>query len=255
MIDEAWRDLMALVGAIDRVDFACGALAAAIAGVIRGFAGFGAAMVKAPVFALLYGPPVAVALMSIMEVPALPQVLRTALKETTWRRVIPLAIPAMIAIPMGTWVLTHADPELLRRAISATVIILVAVMASGRMPLILKRTRNDGIAGFSAGFLGASTGIGGPPLILYFLGTGEAARRVRGDLFGFFFISSLTGLISFAAYGLITPLTVTIGLLLAPFYMGGMWLGGRIFPLASERIFRRVALSLLAVIGAATLLR
>ena len=155
MIDVAWRDLMALVGAIDRVDFACGALAAAIAGVIRGFAGFGAAMVKAPVFALLYGPPVAVALMSIMEVPALPQVLRTALKETTWRRVIPLAIPAMIAIPMGTWVLTHADPELLRRAISATVIILVAVMASGRMPLIRKRTRNDGIAGFSAGFLGA----------------------------------------------------------------------------------------------------
>lgn len=255
MIDEAWRDLMALIGTIDWADLAFGAVAAAIAGTIRGFAGFGAAMVKAPVLALLYGPPIAVALMSIMEVPALPQVFRTALRETTWRRVIPLAVPAVVAIPLGTWVLTHADPELLRRVISGTVIVLVAVMASGRMPLIRKRTRNDGIAGFAAGFLGASTGIGGPPLILYFLGTGEAARRVRGDLFGFFFISSVTGLISFAAYGLITPLTVTIGLLLAPFYMGGMWLGGRIFPLASERTFRRVALALLAVIGAATLFR
>jgi hypothetical protein len=255
MFEDAWRDLMALLGAIDRADFAFGALAAIVAGAIRGFAGFGAAMVKAPVLALLYGPPVAVALMSIMEIPALPQVLRTALKETTWRRVLPLAIPAMIAIPLGTWVLTHADPELLRRVISATVIVLVAVMASGRMPTLRKRSRNDGIAGFSAGFLGASTGIGGPPLILYFLGTGEAARKVRGDLFGFFFISSVTGLISFTAYGLITPETLSIGLLLAPPYMLGLWFGSRIFPLASEQVFRRVALSMLAVIGAATLLK
>lgn len=240
---------------VSGADFLVATLAAMIAGTIRGFSGFGAAMVKAPVLSMLFGPPVAVALMSIMEIPALPQVLRTALRESHWRRVLPVALPAMVAIPIGTWVLTHVDAELLRRVISFTVIGVVALMAIKRMPTLVKRLRNDGIAGFLAGFLGASTGIGGPPLILYFMSTGEEASRVRGDLFGFFFISSVTGLISFTAFGLITPKTVLLGLLLAPLYMVGLWLGGRLFPMASEGTFRTIALTLLTIIAVGTLLR
>ena len=65
----------------------------------------------------------------------------------------------------------------------------------------------------------------------------------------------MIGIATFAAYGLITERTLIIGLALAAPYMLGMWLGGRIFPYASEKTFRRFALILLALVGGGSLLQ
>jgi len=246
--------LTLITDSLDPAAFLPAALVVLVAGAVRGFAGFGSAMVMAPLLAILYGPPMAVALMVAMEIPAFPQIVRIVATETKVSRVLPLVLPSAVAFPLGALVLVTADPEVLRRAISLIVLALVAAMASGRMPMIPKRRLNDGIAGFTAGLLGGATGLAGPPLILYFLGTGDAARQVRGDLFGYFFFSSLVGLATFIANGLLTLETLIIGLALAAPYMLGMWVGGRIFPYASERAFRRIALLLLTLIGGGTLL-
>jgi len=246
--------LQAAWAGIDAGPLAAAIATVVLAGTVRGFAGFGAALVMAPVLALLYGPPTAVTLMTVMEIPALVQVVRIARRETDWRRTAPMALASAAAIPLGALVLTNLDPDVLRRAISLIVLALVAAMASGRVPTIPRRRAGDLAAGATSGLMIGSTGLGGPPLILYYLAVGEAARRVRGDLFGFFLFTTLAGLVTFAAFGLVTPSTLVTGLALSLPYMAGMALGARLFPLADERSFRRLALILLTAIGAATLL-
>lgn len=240
---------------IDPTPLVLAALTVTLAGIVRGFAGFGAALVMAPVLALLYGATVAVPMMSAMEVPALFQIARIAQRETDWKRTGPMAAMAVLAIPVGVTVLTVVDPEVLRRGISVIVLLLVAIMAVGGLPP-LRRTRPRDVATSAvAGVMGGATGIGGPPLILYFLATGDPAKQVRGDLFGYFLVTSLVGLASFFAYGLFTVKTVTLGLALSLPYILGMRLGSTLFPLASEKTFRRIALVILACVGVGTLMK
>ena len=239
---------------LDNARLAGAGAAVWLAGLVRGFAGFGAALIMAPVLSLIYGPVIAVPVMTVVEIPVLLQVVAIARRETDWRRTGPMAATAGIAIPIGTAVLATADPALLRSAMSVIVLSLVAVMASNRVPALRRRRTTDLGAAWLAGLMGGSTGIGGPPLILYFLSIKVSARQVRGDLFGYFLVTTLIGLLSFAAYGLITPRIVLTGLALGLPYMLGIWMGGLLFPLANEATFRRLALTLLALIGVATLL-
>ena len=233
--------------------FAMGA--AFVAGAVRGFAGFGSALVLAPVLALAYGPTVAVPVMSVLQVPILYQVARIAMRETDWRRTAPMAATALVSIPLGAAVLKSIDPEMLRLGISVIVLGLAAVMAVGGLPRVGRTRMRDITAASAAGAMGGATGIGGPPLVLYFLATAEPARQVRGDLSGYFLVTGVVGLTTYFLYGLITPESLTIGAILSVPHFVGMSFGGFLFPRASEKTFRRIALTILACVGVGTLLK
>lgn len=229
--------------------------AAFLAGAVRGFAGFGSALVLAPVLALAYGPTVAVPVMSVLQVPILYQVAKIAMRETDWRRTGPMAATALVAIPLGAAVLKSLDPQVLRICISVIVLTLAAVMAVGGLPRVGRTRGRDIVAATTAGAMGGATGIGGPPLVLYFLATAEPARQVRGDLSGYFLVTGVVGLATYFAYGLITVEALTIGAILSVPHFAGMSFGGFLFPRASERTFRWIALAILACVGVGTLLK
>lgn len=229
--------------------------AAFLAGSVRGFAGFGSALVLAPVLALAYGPTVAVPVMSVLQVPILYQVTKIAMRETDWRRTGPMAATALVSIPLGAAVLKSLDPQVLRIGISIIVLGLAAVMAVGGLPRVGRTRTRDIVAATTAGAMGGATGIGGPPLVLYFLATAEPARQVRGDLSGYFLVTGVVGLATYFAYGLITVEALTIGSILAVPHFAGMSFGGFLFPRASEKTFRWIALTILACVGVGTLLK
>lgn len=229
--------------------------AAFLGGAVRGFAGFGSALVLAPVLALAYGPIVAVPLMSVLQLPVMYQLIRITRKETDWRRTGPMAATALVSIPLGAAVLKSLDPEMLRIAISVIVLSLAAVMAVGGLPRVGRTRPRDLVAASTAGAMGGATGIGGPPLVLYFLATGEPARQVRGDLSGYFMVTGVVGLLTYFAYGLITVEIAILGAVLSVPHFAGMSFGGFLFPRASERTFRWIALSILACVGVGTLLK
>ena len=93
------------------IPFLISAVVACIAGMVRGFAGFGAAMLMTPVFSALYGPAVGIALCLLLEIavalPLLPRVVRLV----DWRRIGMLLVAAAIGVPFGNLTLTWADPE------------------------------------------------------------------------------------------------------------------------------------------------
>ena len=107
------------------------AVVACIAGMVRGFAGFGAAMIMTPIFSALYGPAVGVALCLLLEIAVALPVVPGVVRLVDWRRIGLLLVAAAVGVPFGNLVLTWAEPEPMRWAISAIVLGAVALLASG----------------------------------------------------------------------------------------------------------------------------
>ena len=92
--------------------------------------------------------------------------------------------------------------------------------------------------GLMAGLLGGVAMVSGPPVMAYLLGQPGNALAVRAS-FGLFLAAGgvLAGL-TFAATGLLTMALAGPFLVALPVYGLGIWLGTRMFGLASERSFR-----------------
>src|SRR3954470_21086663 len=102
-----------------------------LAGVVRGFWGFGSALVLSPSLAALYGPkvagPVALVLELALAVPLVPRVRHLV----DWGRVCLVCLAAPLTVPLGALLLAIVDPYALRWAICALVFVAVALMLFG----------------------------------------------------------------------------------------------------------------------------
>jgi uncharacterized membrane protein YfcA len=236
------------------ISFLTAAAVAATAGMVRGFAGFGAAMMMTPVFSALYGPAVGISLCLLLEIAVALPLLPRAIRYVDWRRIGLLTVAAVIGAPLGNVVLTLVSPEPMRWTISAIVLTAVALLASGwrfhgawRAPVTL------GI-GATSGFLNGLSGMGGPPIIFYYLAGNETATRVRANLTTYFVFVDLAALAVFLARGMVHWDTAVLGLCLTPAVVAGGLLGERLFPLASEAFYRRLALGLLVGVAIGSLI-
>lgn len=234
--------------------FLIAAAVAFVAGMVRGFAGFGAAMVMTPVFSALYGPAVGIALCLLLEIAvALPLVPRV-LGLVDWRRIGVLLIAATIGVPLGSLMLTGIDPQPMRWVISAIVLVAVLLLASGwRYPGKPHVAATATVGGVS-GVLNGLSGMAGPPIVFYYLAGDEPAARVRANLTTYFIFVDLVAIAVFWGRDLIGWDTGVRGLFLAPAVIVGGLLGERLFPLASERFYRRLALGLLVCVAIGALI-
>jgi uncharacterized membrane protein YfcA len=217
------------------------AVVACIAGMVRGFAGFGAAMVMTPIFSALYGPAVGVALCLVVGL-------------VDWRRIGLMLVAAAVGVPFGNLVLTWAEPEPMRWAISAIVLGAVALLASGWRYTRQPRPATTLAAGASSGFLNGLAGMAGPPIAFYYLASRESAAHVRANLTTYFVFVDLVAIATFASRSLVDWNTVVLALFLAPAVMLGGVLGAKLFPLASESFYRRLALALLVGVAIGVLI-
>lgn len=227
--------------------------AVALAGFVRGFSGFGAAMIIVPSLSILYSPIVAVPVMVLTDSLCTAPMVWRAARVAVWREVLPLVLSAAVMLPVGVQLLVVLDPELLRSAMGGFVLVVVAAMATGwRYSGTVGRPATLA-TGATAGFLGGSIGIAGPPVILFWLaGQGDAAA-VRSNLITFFGCTSVISLLSLGVAGLFTAEVVSVAAMMVPAYAVALFLGARAFGQAGEGLFRRVALGIVAAIGVSAL--
>ncbi len=234
--------------------FIIAAIVAFIAGMVRGFAGFGAAMLMTPAFSALYGPAVGIALCLLLEIVVALPLLLPVVRLVDWRRIGLLLLAAVAAIPIGNLALTWIDSQPMRWLISAIVLAAVAMLASGWRYAGRPNLVATLAAGACSGFLNGLSGMAGPPVIFYYLAGTEAAALVRANLTTYFVFVDLATLAVFTARQLIGWDTALQALVLAPAVIAGGMAGGRLFPLASERFYRRLALGLLVAVAIGVLI-
>jgi len=229
------------------------AVLVALAGVVRGFSGFGSALILTPSLALLYDPQSAVPLVVLVEFVLSLQMLPHGWLVAERREVAFLSILAVAAIPLGTWVLIAADPTLLRWVISLGILLFLGVLAAGWRRRGPTTRRGLAVTGLLAGLMNGATGAPGPPILLYYLGGRATAAQLRANVILFFFVLDCVTLPWMAWKGLITERLLVIALLVLPAAMLGIVVGTRLFPLASERQFRLIAFVIIGIVAILTL--
>jgi hypothetical protein len=214
---------------------------ATISGAVRGFSGFGAALIYMPLIASIYDPRVAAVTLLLVDFVCSSPFAMGELRRCTWPEVIPITIAMAVMVPVGTWLLIVLDPTVLRWAIAIAVLTLVIVLMSGwryRGPSSLPITT---AVGFLAGLGAGAAQIAGPPVILYWLSRGNNAVTLRANLMVFFLFSGVVLIAVYLMQGLFTARPIALSLLFAPTYIAGVAIGARMFRGASDRLYRNVA--------------
>ncbi|OBT13189.1 permease [Vibrio sp. UCD-FRSSP16_10] len=146
---------------------------------------------------------------------------------------------------LGGMILLYVSASMLSLALG--IFVLLAVMIS-LLPYRLEPTPNRMlVAGFLSGFMGTSSGIGGPPMAL--LLQHQEANSLRGNLSAFFVFSSFISLAVLFAVGRFTMLHVGLTLPLIPSAMLGYWAATRSVAYLSKQWMRRISLLLCLVSG------
>jgi uncharacterized protein len=218
-----------------------------VAGVVRGFSGFGSAFIFMPLASAVVGPKIAAAVILLIDLVAAAPMIPEGWRLGDKRDVGIMALGLPLGIPLGAFALTHSDPLLVRWLLVALIIPMLALLMSGW------RYRGRPIpaltvaVGAMSGLLSGIAQMGGPPIILYWLGSASKAGVVRANVVLFFAVSTAITTATYAASGLFPFALVGLVALTGPAYGLGILIGARIFRLASEQTFRRLCYALIAL--------
>ncbi len=228
--------------------------AAVVGGFLRGFLGFGAALVMIPILALVFDPVMAVGVYTVVTAPTMFQLLPTAVKDSEREIILPMSIATFVTAPAGALALVSLAPDLMKIFISLAVLIMVFLLARGwrlkgtvSLPVLLA-------AGSVGGFVQGSTSMGGPPVAAVALSRPGTAQQQRANVIAVLTAIFCSSLIPFWYFGMFTQKAVIAGIVLAPFYLGLSVLGSRYFSNSGHRFYRIGALAMLATVGFVTLI-
>jgi uncharacterized membrane protein YfcA len=222
------------------------AASAVVAGLARGFSGVGGALIFIPLASAAVGAKLAVPVLLVVDT-----IVAASLIPNAWRMaqkpdVGLMALGALAGVPLGTWILTRSDPVVLRWIVAVTVCGMLALLISGW------RYRGRSLAvlsvgvGALSGFFSGVSQIGGPPILVYYIGRAIPAATVRANIVLYFAISTVVTIASYLLGGLLTTAVLVLALVTTPFYALGLFLGSRMFGIASEDTFRRVCYAIVA---------
>ncbi len=218
-------------------------------GVMRGFSGFGAAMLVVPILSILYAPHEAVAVAMCLALVSNIQLVPGALRATEWRQVLPLSAGALAAIPLGALVLLTVDADSMRRVISAVVLAFALLLLSGWRWKGRQGVPAALLAGGLAGLINGAAGTGGPPVILYLLAGPRSGETSRANIISLYLFLNGGTVITLAISGLIHEEVLWRVLLLVPAWALALWTGIRLYHSTGEQAYRRIALLALVGVG------
>lgn len=225
------------------------------AGIVRGFTGFGAALLLAPVLAYLFGAANGVGIIILLNMFVSVQLIAAAHRVVKFSGVGWVTAGACAAMPVGVWALGTLDPDLVRDVISILVIVACVLIALPYQEYLKVRASPplDAFAGGLGGLLHGFAGIGGPPIIIYLIAQKASAAALRANIILSFAIINVVTTLAFLIAGLLNTKMLLQTILLTPPFLLGAWVGARIFGRTSEKAFMRAVLLLLIAVAAGML--
>ena len=219
-----------------------------IAGLVRGFTGFGTALIFMPVATVFLPLPVAITLVTVAGVVSWPLMVPGAWREADRSEVAVLAAAAILTAPLGVWLLSWVAPELLRWGVAGAATLTLIALVSGWRYHGRAGWRGLGAIGATAGVLGGTTGLTGPPVILFYLAGSHGVARVRANTILFLAALDIGIIANLLARGLVGWAALGLAGALALPYGAGLVIGTRLFRPGREAAYRGLAY---AVIGLA----
>jgi uncharacterized membrane protein YfcA len=222
-------------------------ITAFVAGLARGFSGFGSALIFIPLASSLIGAKLASPLLLVIDFVAAAPLIPNGWRHADRRDVGNMLLGSLIGVPIGAWALTQMDGLAVRWMIVALIVPMLVLLMSGWRYRGTPTATTTAAVGAVAGFFNGVAQVGGPPIVLYWLRDATAARIVRANIILYFAASSVLTTISYLIGGVLTTEVIGLVVLTGPAFGIGLWLGSKMFGLASEEAFRRICYALIAL--------
>lgn len=225
-----------------------------IASTAQTVAGFGFALIAVPFLVIVLDVKDAVVLVGILGLLNSTLVARAVWRHVRVRSVGTMLLGSFVGMPVGLLVLLFAPEDALRLAVGVASIAMAAAITLG------SRFGGGGgggdrpgelFAGAVSGLLNTSTGMNGPPIVLYLQERGYPPDEFRGALSAFFIVSGVVSFAAFAATGVVSGAALALGAAGVPAVFAGNWAGHRLLGRLSHETFRRLVLALLIVTAVA----
>ena len=226
-----------------------------LAGMVRGFAGFGFSALTVAGMSLLFSPAQVVPVAFVLEVLASLSLLRSVWRDIDWAWLKPLLIGNAFAIPLGVWMLAIVPEAPLRATISLVILTAAILLLTGFHPPWKDSPPLRLGTGLVSGVLNGLAAIGGMAVAVMLFATTISGAAARATLIALFFATDIYSLAWAGGHGLLdATLLVWIAWLVVPM-LTGIWIGSRHFLKVDEAGFRRGVLSALAGIALLGLIR
>lgn len=222
-------------------------LAILAGGLVRGFTGFGTALIVMPVAARAIPPAEAIVVLTFSGILTWVAIVPRAWGQADRAEVGVLAAGAILAAPLGVAALAVLDPIPVRWVVSvAATLTLLALVSGWRFRGRLAWPGLSGI-GASAGALGGLTGLTGPPVVLFYLAGPGQAVQVRANTILFLALLDIGIVVNLLLQDLITARALALSVLLAVPYLATLLIGQRLFQPRNERFYRGIAYAIIAI--------
>lgn len=214
---------------------------------IRGLTGFGMAIILVPLLGIVMRPDQAVVLAIILQLLIGPVGIKTIIADSDRQSSLIIAVFAMIATPLGLWLLARTSPDVAR--------LLISIIAIGAFLLVIMPPSQAGapprvvtiVTGLLSGLLTGFAAMPGPPVIPYYLRGHYSADTARASMMLIFFATAIAGTGASLLSGLITPALLLLALLLFLPMVLGNYLGGIAFGKIAPALWRSVVAGVLAL--------
>ncbi len=216
-------------------------LAIGAAGIVRGFTGFGTALIFVPVANIFLEAKVVIAVITLTGIVSSAALLPRALRQGDRADVGLLVLAAMVSVPVGLWVLEQLDTLTVRWIVTGVAAgALIALVSGWRYSRVISRPSLIGI-GALAGLIGGLTGLTGPVVILFYLAGQATAQVVRANTILFLAALDVVIVGNLLWLNSITWELVFVALVLAVPYFTTTMIGQALFDPGRERIYRVAA--------------
>lgn len=218
-----------------------------IAGLVRGFVGFGSGMIIMAVGSSVLSPVSAVIFMMMAELLGPLPNLRAAWRDGAPRDAGRLLIGAALAVPFGIYFLANMSSDAFGWIVSVCVLFLLGMLMTGwryKGELTPRLTiATGGLGGFMSGF----AGIPGPPVIMLYMSSRLPISVIRANFLLYLLAIDVVMIAVFWGAGLFIWEIAVLGLIAGvPNVLANM-IGARLFNPDAEGLFRTVAYLIIAV--------
>ena len=217
------------------------ALTIALAGLVRGFTGFGTAMIFMPVAVQFITVPEAILIMALTGIGS-----SAALVPRAWRNgdrgeVASLALAAAVMVLFGLAAIAWLDLLVLRWVVSGLIVLTLVALITGwryarRLGLLGRLAVGSG-----AGLAGGLTGLIGPVVIVFYLANARSPEKVRANVILFLASLDVVLIANVLIAGLASASSFWNAGLLAIPYISAVMIGQWLFDPNRETLYRWAA--------------
>ncbi len=216
---------------------------------IRGVAGFGLALILAPILLHILKPTDVVTINLFLGLISNILVLSYSLKKVNLKSIFPMVISSFLGIPIGVWIITVISPSISRILVGGVTVFFAIPLVLGFSKTFKQEKLFGSISGFLSGILASSTSLGGPPVVLFMHSQNWKKDTIHPNLATYFSFLNVSSLVALSVSGLIDAQTIINAVSLAPALLIGTGLGILIFRKINTRYFRWFSLTIVICAG------